>query len=205
MSEAAAIVIEQVNDGAGAAAPVRFRRPIEGNLTFSRWASAIDFLIRLGAQRGAAPGEFQYNDVNRGSGNARLEGFDPDEVRRIDDYFRIEQMRIRLDLPRSARQPLEARTYWTRPTTTQNPIPMIVLGSGFLLLAIALGFATSVGPMRVPGESVSWVYLPLFAALALGAIVIIVLQARRLPAWFALRRAFRDAGEPLPTGLRARD
>jgi hypothetical protein len=203
VSEARAIVIEQVNDGAGAPAPATFRRPIEGSLTFSRWASAVDFLTRLGAERSDDLGVFRYSDPNRGSGTARLEEFDPDEVRRIDDYFRIEQMRVRLELPRSARQPLETRTFWTRPTTTSNPIPMIMLGGGILVLAIALGIASSIGPMRVPGEAVTGVYLPLFAALAVLAVAVIVLQARRLPTWLALRRAFLEAGEPLPTGLRA--
>jgi hypothetical protein len=203
VSEAAAIVIEQALDEAGAAAPATFRRPIEGTLTFSRWASAVDFLTRLDAERTGTAGEFRYSDANRGSGTARLDGFDVDEVRRVDDYFRIEQMRIRLQLPRSARQPLETRTFWTRPTTTSNPIPMIVLGSGILVLVVALGIASSVGPMRVPGEAVTWVYLPLFAALAVLAVAVIVLQARRLPTWLALRRAFLEAGEPLPTGLRA--
>ena len=205
MTEAAAIVIEQMRDAAGVPAPTQFRRAIEGTLTFSRWASAVDFLVRLGAKRGTQIGEFSYDDPSRGSGVARLEGFADDEIRRIDDYFRVEEMRVRLALPRSARQPLDLRTYWTRPGSTHNPIPMIVLGSSLSVLAIALGVASSVGPMRVPGEAVTWVYLPLFAALAIGAIVIIVQHVRRLPSWFALRQAFLEAGEPLPTGLRNGD
>jgi hypothetical protein len=205
VSDEAAIIIDQVSDGAGAPAPARFRRPIDGNLTFSRWASAVDFLTRLGAQRGAQVGEFSYSDPARGSGVARLDGFRDDEVRQIDDYFRIEQMRIRLDLPRSARAPLEVRTFWTRPVATRNPIPMIAIGSALAALAVALGVASSIGPMRVPGETVTWVYLPLFGALALGAIVLVVQHVRRLSAWLALRRAFLETGEPLPSGLRNGD
>jgi hypothetical protein len=205
VTEGAAIVINQDVDAAGAPAPARFRRDIAGTLTFSRWASAVDFLVRLGASRGAQSGEFVYNDPSRGSGQARLEGFDDAEVRRIDDYFRVEEMRVRLDLPRSARQPLDIRTFWTRPGSTNNPIPMIVLGTVVGLVAVVLGVASSLGPMRVPGETVTWVYLPLFGVLVVGAVVVIVQHVRRLPSWFALRQAFRDAGEPLPIGLRNGD
>ena len=67
------------------------------------------------------------------------------------------------------------------------------------------GVASSLGPMRVPGETVTWVYLPLFGVLVVGAVVVIVQHVRRLPSWFALRQAFRDAGEPLPIGLRNGD
>lgn len=205
MTGEAAILIEQASDQTGALAPARFRRQIEGNLTFHRSAAAIDFLVRLGAQRGASVGVFAYHDPQRGSGVARLEGFDADEARRIDDYFRIEEMRTRLGLPRSARQPLDVRTFWTRPVATRNPIPMIIFGVVFALLSIGLGIASSVGPMRVPGETVTWVYLPLFGALALGSVVIIVQHVRRLGPWLALRRGFLDAGETVPVGLRVGD
>lgn len=204
-TEHASILIEQEVDQHGQPVPERYRKSIVSTMSFPRTSLAIDALVRLGALPGGKPGEFVYRNGNSGSGSARVEGFAPEEVRAIHDYFRIEAERIRLGLSSTVRLPLETTTYFTRPGTLRNPIPMIVLGFGILVFAVSLGVLTSVGPMRTPGDDITWVYTPLFALLALGGITIIVQHLRRLSSWFALRSSFREADEAMPVGLRLKD
>lgn len=199
------IEIEQHLDAQQQPTPERYRKPIVATINMPRSSIAIVFLVRLGAREGAGPGQFVYTDQGRGSGTARLVGFDPEEIRVIDDYFRVEAQRIRLGQSERARLPLELHTYGTRPGTMRNPVPMIVFGLVILGLAITLGVMTSVGPMRAPGDDVTWAYIPLFVILACGGLTIIVQHARRLSSWFALRASFRETGQTLPVGLRLRD
>ncbi|WP_439563532.1 hypothetical protein [Microcella sp.] len=205
MTHDAAILIEQKLDLHGQAAPERYRKPIVATVNLPRTSLAIDALVRLGASVTEQPGEFDYRDPNRGSGGARLEGFGPDEIRVIHDYFRVEAARLRLGIPTAGRLPLDQRPYFTRPGTTRNPVPMIVVGVVILVFAVTLGLLTSVGPMRAPGDDVTWVYAPLFGLLAVGGTVIIVQHARRVRPWFALRSSFQNAGEAIPVGLRLKD
>lgn len=196
------IRIEQRTDAAGAPAPAQYRREVHATLNLPVESVAIDLLARLHAARTGTDGEYGYTDPGRGSGLLRLEGFDTRQAQTIDDHFRVEEMRVRLGLSRSSRQWVESRTYFTRPTSLRNPISMIVIAAFVLTVLVVLAVLSSVGPLRVPGETFTWYYLPpLGVAIALFAWVL-VFHLRRLSEWRALRAAFRAEGGRMPVNLR---
>lgn len=188
-------------DPAGEPNPHAVVVPISGSWRMPAHSVAIDELVKLGARLNGQGG-FDFADAARGSGRVEPQGFDPGELEKISDWFRVEAERVRLGLPGSARPALDMHGRRTS-EATHNPIVFLVFGTGLIAFALAMAVLSSVGPMKIPGEEFTGVYLPLWAIVAGLGVLAIVLAARRLPAWFAMRASFRARGEQLPRMLRA--
>lgn len=193
--------VQVLFDPAGVPNPHDVVVPIDGNWRMPVHSVAIEELVRLGARLNAEGG-FAFAGANRGSGRVVLRGFDAGELERITDWFRVEAEWVRLGLPVSARPALDMHGRRSS-EAVHNPILFIVFGSAIIVFAVIMAVLSSVGPMKAPGEEFTWVYLPLWAILAALGVLAIVLSARRLPAWFAMRASFRARGEQLPLMLRA--
>ncbi len=197
-----ALRISQQVDAAGAAAPAEYRSPILGTFAFPEQAVAVNELVKLGARWAGRIGSYDYTDPLRGSGTVSLEGFAADDVVRVDDYFRVEQARLQLGLSRASSQWLDTNTWATVARSARNPIFMIVFGAAGILFSVILGVLSSVGPMRVPGQSFTWYYLPVVAILLALFVAMVVQHSRRLYGWTRLRDEFIRRGEQMPTNLR---
>lgn len=197
-----ALLISQRADAAGNPAPAEFRSPIVGTVAFPEHAVAINELVKLGARWSNRVGSYDYTDPQRGSGSVALEGFAVDDVVRVDDHFRVEQARQQLGLSRASSQWLDTNTWATVARSARNPIFMIVFGAIGVLFSLVLGVLSSVGPMRVTGQSFTWYYLPVVAILLALFLAIVVQHSRRLYGWRRLRDEFVRRGEQMPTNLR---
>lgn len=184
----------------GTPAPSSEFQPVARTFSLPAHSFAISELTRIGT-RFSPQGVLEFTSVEHGIGVIELEGFDEAEGSAIVDHFRVEAMRQHLDLPNVNRQHVDQRVHWSLPHALHNPVPMIVFAASVLVFTVAMGWATSVGPMA-PASGPEWTYLPLFGAIALLCVWLIVHQARKLPGWLAMRAAFRERGETMPKNLR---
>lgn len=206
MTEIAAgpsILIRQELAADGSAEVAEYRRLVEDTLILPVRSVAIDILVRLNAVRSGAPGEYSYRDAARGSGTLRLEGFEPADLERIDDYFRVEELSRRAGYRHAPRQFVDVKNYPNLAPSGRNPVLMIVVGAALTVIFCVMAAAAWWGPWRAtPGQDFAWLpSVALLVGAALG-VVIIIQHSRRLRWWLRMRAFVRASGEPMPRGLR---
>lgn len=196
--------ITQRSGPAGQIAPAEYLRQFEHSLTLPASSLAIDFLVRLGAERTGEAGVYSYSDPGRGSGVVRLEGFSATDAERIDDYFVVEGVWRELGIRNAPRQWVDIRTYAHLVPAARNPCIMVSiasLGSAGMLLCAALAVW---GPLRVSESQaeLAWLMPSTFLIIALLLLIVVVQHGRRLGPWLSARALLLSRGERLPAGLR---
>lgn len=189
---------------AGQSAPAEYLRHCDDSLTLPASSWAIDFLVRLGAERNGEAGAYRYSDPARGSGTVRVEGFSAADAERIDDYFVVEEVWRELGIRHAPRQWVDIKTYAHLVPAARNPCIMVgvaSLGSAAMLLCAALAVW---GPLRVSDSQAEllWLMPSTFLVIALLLLIVVVQHGRRLSPWLQARALLRSRGERLPAGLR---
>jgi len=172
-----------------------FRRFDDGRSLPAR-SHTITFLMRAGAKRSESFSVFSYAEHCRSSGFMRLEGFSPEDLQRIDDYFRVEEIGHELGYPKP---PAQALDYLGR-SVMRNPVPFVVLGA-VMIPPLVILFVLSMAGL-LPQLGGIWVLPVCVIPLC---VLMIALQVRRLRWWVRARALVRARGERMPYGLGAVD
>lgn len=186
----------QSTGAGGAPQPAEFFRRVDDTTALPAHSVAIDFLVKAHARRSANFGVFSYDEPGRAAGYMRLEQFSAHDLRRIDDWLRVDEIGREIGYAKPPRQWMDrnGRQYF------HSPIPYLLLGSGLSFAALVV-LALSLSGL-LPDHGGIWiaclVMLPLF-------LVIVVQHAMRLRWWVRARAHVMARGERLPYGLGAID
>lgn len=176
--------------------PAELFRRFDDAKTLPARSHTIRFLMKAGAKRTDTFSVFSYAEPERSSGFMRLEGFSPEDLQRIDDYFRIEEIGHELGY---TKPPAQALDYLGR-DVMRSPVPFIVLPA-LMIPPLVVLFALSVAGF-LPQLGGIWTVPVCVVPLLL---LMLVLGARRLLWWTRARAYVQSRGERMPYGLGAVD